>query len=238
MPLRILRLRGLVNASLVRGLLVTGMYSTFFLGTLYLEHVRHYGALQTGAAFLPWTLTVAVLSRGITAALVEALRGACGAHRRDDHRGRSGWCCSARVGPAHRVLPDDLPRQLRDRPRHRQRVHAAADAGDGGRPRGRRRARLGHHQRLAADRRRARTGRSQHRGHQPHQGPPGRPPRPRHLADQRLPRRVPRGRRSDRRRVLLAFALLRPRARRPELQLAPDEAIPVPANAGLEQQAA
>jgi EmrB/QacA subfamily drug resistance transporter len=70
MPLRILKLRGLVNASLVRGLLVTGMYSTFFLGTLYLEHIRHYSALQTGAAFLPWTLTVAVLSRGITAGLV------------------------------------------------------------------------------------------------------------------------------------------------------------------------
>ncbi len=70
MPLRILKLRGLVNASLVRGLLVTGMYSTFFLGTLYLEHIRHYGTLQTGAAFLPWTLTVAVLSRGITAGLV------------------------------------------------------------------------------------------------------------------------------------------------------------------------
>jgi MFS family permease len=71
MPLRILRLRGLINASIVRGFLVTGMYSTFFLGTLYLEHVRHYSALQTGAAFLPWTLTVAVLSRGITARLVE-----------------------------------------------------------------------------------------------------------------------------------------------------------------------
>jgi EmrB/QacA subfamily drug resistance transporter len=70
MPLRILRIRGLINASLVRGLLVTGMYSTFFLATLYLEHVRHYSALQTGAAFLPWTLTVAVLSQGITARLV------------------------------------------------------------------------------------------------------------------------------------------------------------------------
>ncbi len=70
MPLRILRLRGLVNASVVRGFLVTGMYSTFFLGTLYLEHVRHYSALQTGAAFLPWTLTVAALSQGITARLV------------------------------------------------------------------------------------------------------------------------------------------------------------------------
>jgi EmrB/QacA subfamily drug resistance transporter len=70
MPLRILRLQGLIYASLVRGFLVTGMYSTFFLATLYLEHVRHYGALQTGAAFLPWTITVAVLSQGITARLV------------------------------------------------------------------------------------------------------------------------------------------------------------------------
>jgi EmrB/QacA subfamily drug resistance transporter len=71
MPLRILRLRGLIDASLVRGFLVTGMYSTFFLGALYLEHVRHYSAVETGAAFLPWTLTVAVLSQGITARLVE-----------------------------------------------------------------------------------------------------------------------------------------------------------------------
>jgi EmrB/QacA subfamily drug resistance transporter len=70
MPLRVLRLRGLVNASVVRGFLVTGMYSTFFLGTLYLEHVRHYSPLETGAAFLPWTLTVAALSQGITARLV------------------------------------------------------------------------------------------------------------------------------------------------------------------------
>ncbi len=70
MPLRILRLRGLVSGSVVRGFLVTGMYSTFFLGTLYLEHVRHYSALQTGAAFLPWTLTVAVMSVGVTTRLV------------------------------------------------------------------------------------------------------------------------------------------------------------------------
>ena len=70
MPLRILRVRGLINASVVRGVLVTGMYSTFFLATLYLEHVRHFSALETGAAFLPWTLTVAVLSQGVTARLV------------------------------------------------------------------------------------------------------------------------------------------------------------------------
>ena len=77
MPLRILRLRGLVGSSVVRGFLVTGMYSTFFLGTLYLERILHYGALQTGLAFLPWTLTVGVLSLGVTARLV-ARFGPCG----------------------------------------------------------------------------------------------------------------------------------------------------------------
>jgi EmrB/QacA subfamily drug resistance transporter len=71
MPLRILRLRGLVGSSVVRGFLVTAMYSTFFLGTLYLEHVLHYSALQTGLSFLPWTVTVGILSLGITARLVE-----------------------------------------------------------------------------------------------------------------------------------------------------------------------
>ncbi len=70
MPLHILRVPGLISSSVVRGFLVTGMYSTFFLGTLYLEHVLHYGALQTGLAYLPWTLTVAALSLGITNNLV------------------------------------------------------------------------------------------------------------------------------------------------------------------------
>jgi EmrB/QacA subfamily drug resistance transporter len=72
MPMRIFNSRGLVSANLIRGLLVTGMYSTFFLGTLYLEHARHYSAIEAGAAFLPWTLTVAALSQGITARFVAA----------------------------------------------------------------------------------------------------------------------------------------------------------------------
>ena len=70
MPLRILRLRSLIGSSIVRGCIVTTMYSTFFLGTLYLEHVRHFTALQTGLGFLPWTVTVGVLSLGVTARLV------------------------------------------------------------------------------------------------------------------------------------------------------------------------
>ena len=47
----------------MRGFLVTGMFSTFVLGSLYLEHVRGYGALQTGLAFLPMTLTCSARSR-------------------------------------------------------------------------------------------------------------------------------------------------------------------------------
>ncbi|MDQ6777890.1 MAG: MFS transporter [Actinomycetota bacterium] len=70
MPLRILHLRSLIGASVVRGFLVTGMYSTFFLGTLYLEHILHYSALSTGLAFLPWTVTVGILSLGVTARMV------------------------------------------------------------------------------------------------------------------------------------------------------------------------
>ena len=70
MPLRILRLRGLIGSSAVRAFLVTAMYSTFFLGSLYLEHVLHYGSLDIGLAFLPWTLTVGALSLGLTARLV------------------------------------------------------------------------------------------------------------------------------------------------------------------------
>ena len=72
MPLRILRVRGLLSTSLVRGFLFVGMWSTFFIGTLYVEHVLGYSALHTGVAFLPMTLVVAVMSSGITARLVSA----------------------------------------------------------------------------------------------------------------------------------------------------------------------
>jgi EmrB/QacA subfamily drug resistance transporter len=67
LPPRVLRLRTLMGASAVRGFLVTGMFAAWVLGSLYLEHVLGYGAWDTGLAFLPMTLTVAVLSTGPTA---------------------------------------------------------------------------------------------------------------------------------------------------------------------------
>ncbi|MFL5842681.1 MAG: MFS transporter [Thermoleophilaceae bacterium] len=70
-PLRVLWLPGLIGSSFVRGLLGTALYTTFFLGTLYFEHVLHYTAVQTGLAFLPWFVTLGILSVGVTARLVE-----------------------------------------------------------------------------------------------------------------------------------------------------------------------
>src|SRR5271166_2574815 len=67
MPLRILRLRMLMGSSLVRGLLITGMFSAFFLGALYLERVLGYNAIDTGLAFLPLTGSIAVMSLGLSA---------------------------------------------------------------------------------------------------------------------------------------------------------------------------
>jgi EmrB/QacA subfamily drug resistance transporter len=71
MPLRILRLRSLMGSSLVRGFLITGMFSAFFLGSLYLERVLGYNAIQTGLAFLPLTVAIAVMSMGVSSRIVE-----------------------------------------------------------------------------------------------------------------------------------------------------------------------
>ncbi len=68
-PLRIFRLRSLVNSALVRGLLVTGMFAAFFFGALFFEHVLGYSAVQTGLAFLPMTLVVGALALGVVARL-------------------------------------------------------------------------------------------------------------------------------------------------------------------------
>lgn len=73
LPPRILRVAGLMSSSVVRGLTMTGMYSAFFLGALYLNRVLGYGPMQTGLAFLPMTLVVGGLSLGITAWIVERL---------------------------------------------------------------------------------------------------------------------------------------------------------------------
>jgi hypothetical protein len=66
MPFPVMRSPGLLTSSLVRGLMVVGMYSTFFIGVLYFQHVLGYDPIRTGLAFLPQTLSVAIMSAGLT----------------------------------------------------------------------------------------------------------------------------------------------------------------------------
>ncbi len=70
MPMRVLRSPGLLGSSLVRGLMVVGMYSTFFIGVLYFQHILGFSPVLTGLAFLPQTLSVAVMSSGVTARIM------------------------------------------------------------------------------------------------------------------------------------------------------------------------
>jgi EmrB/QacA subfamily drug resistance transporter len=70
MPLRILRLRSLTGASVTRAFVFAGMFANFFMGALYLQHIRGFTAFGTGLAFLPSTLILATLSAGVTARLM------------------------------------------------------------------------------------------------------------------------------------------------------------------------
>jgi len=61
-PLRIFRSRNVSGANVIQALLVAGMFGMFFLGSLYMQRVLGYGALEIGLAFLPATLIMGVLS--------------------------------------------------------------------------------------------------------------------------------------------------------------------------------
>ena len=61
-PLRIFRSRNLSGANVVQALSVAGMFGMFFLGSLYLQRVLGYDALEIGLAFLPVTIVMGVLS--------------------------------------------------------------------------------------------------------------------------------------------------------------------------------
>ena len=70
LPLRVLAIRSLTSASIVRAFVFAGISTSFFMGVLYLQHIRGYSAFEIGLAFLPTTATLGVLSAGITARLM------------------------------------------------------------------------------------------------------------------------------------------------------------------------
>ncbi len=69
LPLRIFRLRTLAGSNLASLLTSASLFSQFFLLTLYMQQVLHYSAMQTGAAYLAFALSVVVFS-GFAQALV------------------------------------------------------------------------------------------------------------------------------------------------------------------------
>ena len=69
-PLRIFRSRNISGANLIQVVTVAGMFGMFFMGSLYLQKVLGYNALQIGLAFLPGTIIMGVLSLGYSHKLV------------------------------------------------------------------------------------------------------------------------------------------------------------------------
>ena len=70
MPLRLFSSRNLSGANLVQALMVAAFFGFFFLGSLDMQRVLHYGPLAIGLAFLPNTVAMAALSIGLSARLV------------------------------------------------------------------------------------------------------------------------------------------------------------------------
>jgi EmrB/QacA subfamily drug resistance transporter len=70
MPLRVLTSRSLTGASVARAFLFAGMFTNFFIGALYLQHIHGFSAFTTGLAFLPTTLVIGVLSAGVSRRLM------------------------------------------------------------------------------------------------------------------------------------------------------------------------
>jgi EmrB/QacA subfamily drug resistance transporter len=69
LPLQIFRLRTLAGANTAGVLLGGSFYAFIFVGTLYMQQVLHYSALQTGLAWLAASLTSIALA-GLSQALV------------------------------------------------------------------------------------------------------------------------------------------------------------------------
>jgi EmrB/QacA subfamily drug resistance transporter len=62
LPLRIFRVRSLTGANAAMAIVGSVAFSEFFLLTLYLQDVLHYSAMQSGAAFAAFAVTVVVAS--------------------------------------------------------------------------------------------------------------------------------------------------------------------------------
>jgi EmrB/QacA subfamily drug resistance transporter len=70
LPLRLFRSRNVSGANVIMILLVAGMFGMFFLGSLYLQRVLGYDAVEIGLAFLPVSLGIGALSLALSPRLI------------------------------------------------------------------------------------------------------------------------------------------------------------------------
>ncbi len=62
LPLRLFRLRTLAASNATQLLVAAALFSQFFLLTLYMQQVLHYSAMQTGVAYIAFTLAIILVS--------------------------------------------------------------------------------------------------------------------------------------------------------------------------------
>ncbi|BCJ38695.1 MFS transporter [Actinocatenispora thailandica] len=70
LPLRVFAVRSVAGGNAVQLLMIAGMFGFQFLVALYLREVLGYDPLHTGLALLPASLTIAVVSLGVSGRLV------------------------------------------------------------------------------------------------------------------------------------------------------------------------
>ncbi len=97
LPLRIFRLRTLVAANVTMTLVGSVIFSEFFLLTLYLQDILHYSAVQSGAAFVAFALSVVVMSN-VAQMIVGAVRDPRHADRGADRLGGVARLADAATG--------------------------------------------------------------------------------------------------------------------------------------------
>ena len=69
-PLRVFRSRTVAASNIIIAISGAAFFGWFFFSPLYAQHILGYDSLQTGLTFVPATLTMAVLSLGLTARIV------------------------------------------------------------------------------------------------------------------------------------------------------------------------
>jgi EmrB/QacA subfamily drug resistance transporter len=70
-PLRIFHSRTIAVANAVIALFVASFFGWFFFAPLYMQRILNFTSFQTGASFLPVSLTIGILSIGVAARIIE-----------------------------------------------------------------------------------------------------------------------------------------------------------------------